>query len=147
MVEDIIRKALDVEKKALDSYMHAIRVLKLQGIEHSDLDVVIKKVLIDTLIHGILVDSLLKAYKEAISKEVEVLKSLEDVKPTAREASLIVKLLKDHLTIESDMIETYNHIYREVKHPVFKALAEALMVNEQEHHKLLSELIRKYEKV
>ncbi len=146
MAENTLRKALDVERKALDSYTHAVRVLKLQGIEHADLDAIVKKVLIDTLIHSILVESFLKAYREAISRETEVLKSLEDVKPTAREASLIAKLLKDHLTIESDMIEAYKHIYEEVKHPIFKALAEALITNEQEHHKLLSELIKKYEK-
>jgi len=42
------------------------------------------------------------------------------------------------------MIETCRKIAEKMTHPLFKGLAEALVKNEQEHHRLLAELIAKY---
>jgi arsenate reductase-like glutaredoxin family protein len=52
----------------------------------------------------------LKAYGKALEKESQVMKELEEVKPSAIEEALIVKLLKEHLIIESDMIATYKKL-------------------------------------
>lgn len=42
------------------------------------------------------------------------------------------------------MIETCRKIAEKMTHPLFKGLAEVLVKNEQEHHRLLAELIAKY---
>jgi arsenate reductase-like glutaredoxin family protein len=135
---ELIRKALDIEEKAATSYFHSIGVLRLKGIEVKDLEEVIKKIAVETLIH-------IKAYEEAFEKESQVMKELEEVKPSAIEKALIVKLLKEHLIIESDMIATYKKLAESLRYPVLKHLAEALAENERIHHELFLSLIKKYE--
>jgi len=49
-----------------------------------------------------------------------------------------VKLLKEHLEIESEIIETYKKIAELFKYPVLKSIAEALARNEEEHHRVLT---------
>ena len=49
-----------------------------------------------------------------------------------------------HLEIEKDMIQTYEKMAEKMTHPLFKGIAEALVDNEREHHRLLAELIAKY---
>ncbi|WP_367884473.1 hypothetical protein [Thermococcus sp. JCM 11816] len=49
-----------------------------------------------------------------------------------------------HLEIEKDMIQTYQKMAVKMTHPPFKSLAEAIVENEREHHRLLAELIAKY---
>jgi rubrerythrin len=88
---------------------------------------------------------MLKAYEEALKRESEVMKEIEELKPSAREKAVIVRLLKDHLLIESEMIDYYKKLAQELPYPVLKELAESLAKNEEEHHKLISSLIKKYE--
>lgn len=145
MSYELIKKAQEIEENAVTSYLHAIRVLRLQGIELQDLEKVIKKVAVETLIHRELVKGVLKAYEEALKKETEVMKEIEELKPSAKEKAVIVRLLKDHLLIESEMIDHYKKLAQEVPYPVLKELAESLAKNEEEHHKLLNSLIKKYE--
>ncbi|MCS7108740.1 MAG: hypothetical protein N3G48_02755 [Sulfolobales archaeon] len=145
MIVDKIRKAYDIEEKAVNSYVHALRVLKLQGMDMKDLEEVIKKVAIDTLIHKELMNGVLKAYEEALKKDKEVMKDIEGLRPSVSEKALMVKLLKDHLIIEAEMIEFYRNLAAGLQYPVLKDLAEALAKNEEEHHRLISDLIKKYE--
>ncbi|MEM1982084.1 MAG: ferritin family protein [Sulfolobales archaeon] len=144
-LNDVIRGALDTEEKAADSYLHSIRVLRLQGMEVKDLENVLKKVSIETIIHKEVVTGLLKAYESALSKEAEVLKDVKEVVPSKLEKMIIVKLLKEHLDIESEMIKTYKKMAELFNYPVLKSIAEALAKNEEEHHRIIQELIKKYE--
>ncbi len=146
MSHELIKKSQEIEENATSSYLHAIRVLRLQGVEVQDLEKIIKKIAIETLIHKEVVKGMLKAYEEALEKESEVMKEIEELKPSAREKAIIVRLLKDHLLIESEMIEHYKKLAQELPYPVLKELAESLAKNEEEHHKLISTLIGKYEK-
>jgi len=147
ILQELIRKALETEEKAVGSYLHAIRILRLQGVETEDLEKIIKKVAIETLIHRELMRGVLKAYEEALKKESEVMKEIGELQPSARERAVIVKLLKEHLIIESEMIDTYRRIAQEVPYPVLKDLAEALARNEERHHELLTSIARKYEEM
>ncbi len=146
MFHELIRKSIEIEENAVNSYLHAIRILRLQGVEMVDLEKVIKKVAIETLIHRELVKALLRAYEESLKKESEVMKEIEELKPSAREKMIIVKLLKDHLAIESEMISIYRKLAQELQYPVLRELAESLARNEEEHHRVLTSLIEKYEK-
>lgn len=145
MSHELIKKAQETEENAVNSYLHAIRVLRLQGIEMQDLEKIIKKVAIETIIHRELMKGMLKAYEEVLKVETEVLKEIEEIKPSAREKAVITRLLKDHLIIESEMIEHYKKLAQELYYPVLKELAESLAKNEKEHHELLNSLIKKYE--
>ncbi|WP_448578833.1 ferritin family protein [Thermosphaera sp.] len=145
MSYELIKKALDIEEKATASYFHSIGVLRLRGVEVKDLEEVIKKIAVETLIHKELMKGMLKAYEEALDKESQVMKELENIEPSAVEKALIVKLLKEHLIIESDMIATYKELAESLKYPVLKQLAETLAENERVHHELLTSLIKKYE--
>jgi rubrerythrin len=142
---ELIKKSQEIEENATSSYLHAIRILRLQGVEVRDLENVIKKIAIETLIHREIVKGMLKAYEEALKRESEVMKEIEELKPSAREKAVIVRLLKDHLLIESEMIDYYKKLAQELPYPVLKELAESLAKNEEEHHKLISSLIKKYE--
>lgn len=146
MFHELIRKSIEIEENAVNSYLHAIRILRLQGVEMVDLEKVIKKVAIETLIHRELVKALLRAYEESLKKESEVMKEIEELKPSAREKMIIVKLLKDHLAIESEMISIYRKLAQELQYSVLRELAESLARNEEEHHRVLTSLIEKYEK-
>jgi len=146
MSQNLVRKAYEIEDKALGSYLNAMRILRLYGMELEHLESVIKKVLIDTLIHKELMSSLLKIYEEVARREGEVLKEVEGLTPSAIEKALIAKVLKEHLVIESDMIELYREIARTTQHKVFTDLAEALARNEEEHHRIIKDLIDKYQK-
>jgi len=146
MSQNLVRKAYEIEDKALGSYLNAMRILRLYGMELEHLESVIKKVLIDTLIHKELMSSLLKIYEEVARREGEVLKEVEGLTPSAVEKALIAKVLKEHLVIESDMIELYREIARTTQHKVFTDLAEALARNEEEHHRIIKDLIDKYQK-
>ena len=146
MSQNLVRKAYEIEDKALGSYLNAMRILRLSGMELEHLESVIKKVLIDTLIHKELMSSLLKIYEEVARREGEVLKEVEGLTPSAVEKALIAKVLKEHLVIESDMIELYREIARTTQHKVFTDLAEALARNEEEHHRIIKDLIDKYQK-
>lgn len=142
---NLIKYAKEVEERALDSYLHNTRVLRLSGIDLKDLEDVVKKVSIETWIHKEIVAGMLKAYQEALDRVVEVMRDVESITPTTIERAVLVKILKEHLQIEADVIETYKKLANELKYPVLKAIAEALARNEEEHHKMISDLIRKYE--
>ncbi|MEM1603079.1 MAG: ferritin family protein [Zestosphaera sp.] len=145
MSYELIKKAQEIEENAVSSYFHALRILRLQGTELQDLEKVVKKVAIDTLIHRELMKGVLKAYEEAIKKEAEIMKELEEMKPSAKEKAIITKILREHLIIESEMIDNYKKLAQEMPYTVLKELAESLAKNEEEHHKLLISLIKKYE--
>ncbi|MEM1766042.1 MAG: hypothetical protein QXN90_04935, partial [Zestosphaera sp.] len=114
MSYELIKKAQETEENAVSSYFHALRILRLQGTELQDLEKVVKKVAIDTLIHRELMKGVLKAYEEAIKKEAEIMKELEEMKPSAKEKAIITKILREHLIIESEMIDNYKKLAQEM---------------------------------
>jgi|GEM_PF-6702714 len=85
MSQEPIKKAREIEENAVNSCIHALGVLRLYGVEIQDLEKVIKKVVIETIIYKELMDGVLKAYEEAMKKEVEVLKGLGELEPAAKE--------------------------------------------------------------
>lgn len=139
-----IRYAKEAEERALESYVHSIKVLRLHGMELGDVEDVVKRVSVETWIHKEVVAGMLRAYEEALDRVTEVLRSVEDIAPTSTERAVLVKILREHLQIEADMIETYRRLAEELKYPVLRDIAEALARNEEEHHKMISDLIRKY---
>ncbi len=135
MSQELIRKAREIEENAANSYIHALGVLRLYGVEIQDLEKVIKKVVIEIIIHKELMDGVLKAYEEAMKKEMEVLKGLGELEPAAKEGVLIMKLLKEHLIIEDKMINTYKELAAKIPYQVIKDLILAFVRNEEEHHR------------
>ncbi|MEM2288747.1 MAG: hypothetical protein QW503_06640, partial [Sulfolobales archaeon] len=69
---------------------------------------------IETWIHKEIVAGMLKAYQEALDRVVEVMRDVESITPTTIERAVLVKILKEHLQIEADMIETYKKLANEL---------------------------------
>ncbi len=72
------------------------------------------------------------------------IEKVKDVELSPEQKALVKRFAEMHLEIEKDMIETYQKMAEKMTHPLFKGIAEALVKNEQEHHRLLAELIAKY---
>lgn len=141
---DFIKYAKEVEERALNSYVHNMGILRLQGMSVEDIEEIVKKVSIDTLIHEEVMAELFKAFEKSASRVMEILREAESITLTKAEKVLLVEILRDHLLIESDMIETYRKLAQEQERPVLKAIAEALAKNEEEHHKMVR-VNQKYE--
>ncbi|MEM0014587.1 MAG: hypothetical protein QXX81_03495 [Zestosphaera sp.] len=91
MTYELIRKAHETEESAVNSYMHALSVLRLHGMEMRDLEEVLKKVAIETLIHRELMNGMLRAYDEALKKDTEALRKLKEIEPSAEEKAIYNK--------------------------------------------------------
>jgi rubrerythrin len=69
---------------------------------------------------------------------------VKEIELSTEQRALVRRFAEMHLEIEKDMIETYQKMAEKMTHPLFKGLAEALVENEKEHHRILAELIAKY---
>lgn len=145
MVEPIVEKATDIEEKAARSYTDSLAKLRGRGLKYTDVETIVSRIAIDTIIHKHLMKGVLEAQKELekISKRYEHTKE-EEIEPSPEQKALVKRLAEIHLEIEKDMIEAYREMSEKVTHPLLKNLAEALVENEREHHRLLAELIAKY---
>ncbi|AEC52489.1 hypothetical protein PNA2_1574 [Pyrococcus sp. NA2] len=141
MVEPLVKKAYEVEKEAVSSYFDGLAKIRGQGLRYEDVEKVIKRIAIDTIVHKHLMKAIMDAQEE-IRKLGELETREEDI-PEERKA-LIKRFAEIHLEIEKNMIETYEKMAEKMTHPLFKGLAKALMENEREHHKMLKELIDRY---
>ncbi|MCX8185353.1 MAG: ferritin family protein [Sulfolobales archaeon] len=141
----LIKHARDIEEKAMNSYTHSVGVLRLYGMNVEDIKEVIERVSIETAIHKEIMIGMLRAYEESLERVLASMRDIETITPTKAEKAILIQVLKEHLAIESDMIEIYRRLAQELRYPVLKAIAEALAKNEEEHHRAISELIKKYE--
>ncbi|MCS7099061.1 MAG: ferritin family protein [Sulfolobales archaeon] len=141
----LIKHAKEIEEKAMDSYTHNVGILRLRGMDAEDVKEVVMRVSIETAIHKEIMSGMLKAYEETLERVLASLRGIEEIVPSKHERAVIVKILKEHLAIESDMVETYRKLAQELRYPILKAIAEILAKNEEEHHRMISDLIKKYE--
>lgn len=146
MVEPLVKKASEVEDKAAKSYTEGLAKLRGQGLKYTAAEAIITRIAVDTIIHKHLMKAILEAQKELekVRKGYEHVKEPMDIEISGEQALLVKRFSEMHLEIEKDMVETYQKMAEKMTHPLFKGLAEALVKNEQEHHRLLAELIAKY---
>ena len=145
MSEPLVKKAYETEKKAASSYTDGLKLIRGQGLRYTKVEEVVGRIAVDTVIHKHLMKAILDAQKELEKLAGEgPLEEVKEVELVAEQKALVKRFAEMHLEIERDMIETYKKMAEKMTHPLFKGLAEALVENEQEHHRLLAELIAKY---
>ncbi|WP_461864399.1 ferritin family protein [Thermococcus sp.] len=145
MVEPLVKKAYETEKKAAGSYTDGLGLIRGQGLRYTGVEKTVGRIAVDTIIHKHLMKAILDAMKEieklAGGGPVEEIREAE---LSNDQKALVKRFAEMHLEIEKDMIETYQKMAEKMGHPLFKGLAEALVENEREHHRLLAELIAEY---
>jgi len=145
MAEPLVKHAYETEKKAAASYTDGLGLIRGQGLRYTKVEEVVGRIAVDTVIHKHLMKAILDAQKELEKLSGEgPLKEVKDVELNPEQRALVKRFAEMHLEIEKDMIETYQKMAEKMTHPLFKGLAEALVKNEREHHRILAELIAKY---
>lgn len=145
MSEPLVKHAYETEKKAASSYTDGLGKLRGQGLRYTKVEEVVGRIAVDTIIHKHLMEAILNAQKELEKLAGEgPVEEVKDVELSPEQKALVKRFAEMHLEIEKDMIETYQKMAEKMTHPLFKGIAEALVKNEQEHHRLLAELIARY---
>ncbi|WP_226996617.1 ferritin family protein [Thermococcus sp. 5-4] len=145
MVEPLVKRAYETEKKAAASYTDGLALVRGQGLRYTKVEEVVGRIAVDTIIHKHLMKAILDAQKELEKLAGEgPVSEVKDVELAPEQKALVKRFAEMHLDIEKDMIETYQKMAEKMTHPLFKGLAEALVENEKEHHRILAELIAKY---
>ena len=145
MVEPLVKRAYETEKKAAASYTDGLGLIRGQGLRYTKVEEVVGRIAVDTIIHKHLMKAILEAQKELEKLAGEgPIEEVKEVELVPEQKALVKRFAEMHLDIEKDMIETYQKMAEKMTHPLFRGLAEALIENEQEHHRLLAELIAKY---
>jgi len=146
MVEPLVKKAVETEEEATKNYTEGLAKIRGQGLKYTDVEAVISRIAVDTIVHKHLMKAILEAQKELekVRKGYEHVKEPMEIEMGKEHGFLVKRFAEMHLEIEKDMIETYQKMAEKMTHPLFKGLAEALVENEKEHHKLLEELIEKH---
>ncbi|ASJ11135.1 rubrerythrin family protein [Thermococcus sp. P6] len=145
MVEPLVKHAYETEKKAAASYTDGLGKLRGQGLRYTKVEEAVGRIAIDTIIHKHLMNAILEAQKELEKLAGEgPVSELKEVELSPEQKALVKRFAEMHLEIEKDMIETYQKMAEKMTHPLFKGLAEAIVENEREHHRILAELIAKY---
>ncbi|WP_457751617.1 ferritin family protein [Thermococcus sp.] len=145
MTEPLVKHAYETEKKAAASYTDGLGLIRGQGLRYTKVEEVVGRIAVDTVIHKHLMKAILDAQKELEKLAGEgPLEEVKDVELNPEQRALVKRFAEMHLEIEKDMIETYQKMAEKMTHPLFKGLAEALVENEREHHRILAELITKY---
>ena len=145
MSEPLVKHAYETEKKAASSYTDGLKLIRGQGLRYTKVEEIVGKIAVDTVIHKHLMEAILNAQKELEKLAGEgPLSEVKDVELSPEQKALVKRFAEMHLEIEKDMIETYQKMAEKMTHPLFKGLAEAIVENEKEHHRLLAELITKY---
>ncbi len=145
MSEPLVKKAYETEKKAAASYTDGLGLIRGQGLRYTKVEEVVGRIAVDTIIHKHLMKAILEAQKELEKLAGEgPIEEVKEVELVPEQKALVKRFAEMHLDIEKDMIETYQKMAEKMTHPLFRGLAEALIENEQEHHRLLAELIAKY---
>ncbi len=145
MSEPLVKHAYETEKKAASSYTDGLKLIRGQGLRYTEADERVGRIAVDTVIHKHLMEAILDAQKELEKLAGEgPLSEVKDVELSPEQKALVKRFAEMHLEIEKDMIQTYQNMAEKMTHPLFKGLAEAIVENEREHHRLLAELIAKY---
>ncbi|WP_240923437.1 ferritin family protein [Thermococcus sp. 18S1] len=145
MVEPLVKRAYETEKKAAASYTDGLGLIRGQGLRYTKVEEVVGRIAVDTIIHKHLMKAILEAQKELEKLAGEgPIEEIKEVELVPEQKALVKRFAEMHLDIEKDMIETYQKMAEKMTHPLFKSLAEALVENEKEHHRILAELIAKY---
>ncbi|KUH34495.1 hypothetical protein APY94_01355 [Thermococcus celericrescens] len=145
MSEPLVKRAYETEKKAAASYTDGLGLIRGQGLRYTKVEEVVGRIAVDTIIHKHLMKAILDAQKELEKLAGEgPISEVKDVELAPEQRALVKRFAEMHLDIEKDMIETYQKMAEKMTHPLFKSLAEALVENEREHHRILAELIIKY---
>lgn len=145
MVEPLVKKAYEIEKKAAASYTDGLGLIRGQGLRYTKVEEGVGRIAVDTVIHKHLMQAILEAQKELEKLAGEgAVSELKEVELTPEQKALVKRFAEMHLEIEKDMIKTYQKMAEKMTHPLFKGIAEALVENEREHHRILAELIAKY---
>ncbi|AEK72034.1 hypothetical protein GQS_00655 [Thermococcus sp. 4557] len=145
MVEPLVKRAYETEKKAAASYTDGLALVRGQGLRYTKVEELVGRIAVDTIIHKHLMKAILDAQKELEKLAGEgPISEVKDVELAPEQKALVKRFAEMHLDIEKDMIETYQKMAEKMTHPLFKGLAEALVENEKEHHRILAELIAKY---
>ncbi|WP_232460756.1 ferritin family protein [Thermococcus barossii] len=145
MVEPLVKKAYETEKKAASSYTDGLALVRGQGLRYTKVEEVVGRIAVDTIIHKHLMKAILDAQKELEKLVGEgPISEVKEIELSPEQRALVKRFAEMHLEIEKDMIETYQKMAEKMTHPLFKGLAEALVENEKEHHRILAELIAKY---
>ena len=145
MSEPLVKHAYETEKKAASSYTDGLKLIRGQGLRYTKVEEIVGRIAVDTVIHKHLMKAILEAQKELEKLAGEgPLSEVKDVELSPEQKALVKRFAEMHLEIEKDMIQTYEKMAEKMTHPLFKGIAEALVDNEREHHRLLAELIAKY---
>ncbi len=144
MSEPLVKHAYETEKKAASSYLDGLKLIKGQGLSYTNVEEIVLRIAVDTVIHKHLMEAILNAQRELGEISEGPIEELKEVELSPEQKALVKRFAEMHLEIEKDMIETYQKMAEKMTHPLFKGLAEALVENEREHHRLLAELIAKY---
>jgi len=144
MSEPLVKKAYEIEKKAATSYTDGLKLIRGQGLRYTKVEEIVGRIAVDTVIHKHLMKAILEAQKELEKLAEGPIEEIKDVELSPEQKALVKRFAEMHLEIEKDMIETYMKMAEKMTHPLFKGLAEALIENEREHHRILAELIAKY---
>ncbi len=145
MAEPLVKKAYETEKKAASSYTDGLGRIRGQGLKYTGVEKVVGRIAVDTIIHKHLMKAIMEAQKEIEKLGGEgPVAEVKEVELSSEQKLLVKRFAEMHLEIEKDMIETYQKMAEKMTHPLFKSLAEALVENEKEHHRILAELISKY---
>jgi len=144
MSEPLVKHAYETEKKAAASYIDGLKLIRGQGLRYTKVEEIVGRIAVDTVIHKHLMEAILDAQKELEKLAGEgPLEEVKDVELSPEQRALVKRFAEMHLEIEKDMIETYEKMAEKMTHPLFKGIAEAIVENEREHHRLLAELIAK----
>ncbi len=145
MVETLVKKAAEIEKKAANSYVDGLGLIRGQGLKYTKVEEIVGRIAIDTIIHKHLMQAIVDAQKELAKLGTgEPIKEIKDMELNGEQKALVRRFAEMHLEIEKGMIETYEKMAEKMTHPLLKQLALGLVENEKEHHRLLGELIAKY---
>ncbi len=145
MSEPLVKHAYETEKKAASSYTDGLKLIRGQGLRYTKVEEIVGRIAVDTVIHKHLMEAILEAQKELEKLSGEgPLSEVKDVELSPEQRALVKRFAEMHLEIEKDMIQTYEKMAEKMTHPLFRGIAEALVENEREHHRLLAELIAKY---
>ncbi|WP_297518064.1 ferritin family protein [Thermococcus sp.] len=145
MSEPLVKHAYETEKKAASSYTDGLGLIRGQGLRYTKVEEIVGRIAVDTVIHKHLMEAILDAQKELEKLAGEgPLSEVRDVELSPEQKALVKRFAEMHLDIEKDMIDTYQKMAEKMTHPLFRGLAEAIVENEREHHRLLAKLIAEY---
>ncbi|MCE4617713.1 MAG: hypothetical protein F7C32_03930 [Desulfurococcales archaeon] len=145
-LEELIKKAHDIETQAAYTYTFGLTRLKFFGHSGDELERSVHKIAVDTIIHKHIMKALFDAMVELEKMEQGMTgveeRAVETPELEKAHKELLKSFITKHLEIEKNMIETYKELAAAAEHPLVKSLAEKMAENEREHHEYLGKLLQ-----